>query len=358
LVKIILKKKPVKVIVDVDIMDLANSIKKILFNRVFHHFIFWAVVFTGIVFINNSDEFQMITTPNLIIICIVLPLPVYIHFYLLENFFNRKKHYLYLVFILFLIPLFALFFRSLFTEEMKKYNGTFIFIINMTIFLVITTGLKFLKSNFNQKIQIQQQQTIKLLTELELVRSGINPGFMKKILNHLYFLSLKKSSQVSNLILQFSEMLRHTIEDSRKKEVELSDELRNVTEYLNLENQISRHQIRIKTRGILKKKIVPLLLVSQVEKNLTDVNQTTKEPVTGEIQLCADEKNIFFSMKINKSKNFKFFFMDINALKNRMQQHYSDKHIISHQEDGDSVTTIIQIFQDKLYPNNKPQNIR
>lgn len=328
-------------------MDFASRIKKIVFNRVFHHGIFWSVIFTGIIIINRSDNFLMITTPNLFIFCIFLPFPVYLHFFLLEKFFNRKKPYLYLTFLIILVPLFAMFFRSLFTEKMQQFNGLFVFIINLTIFLVITTGLKFLKSNFKQKIQIQQQKTNQLQAEMERIRSGINPRFMKKVLDYLYIQSFKKSPQIPYLILQFSAMLRNTIEDSRKKEVNLSRELHNIKEYLNLEHQISRHRISVKKRGSLKKKIVPLLLVSLIEKILFNVNQLTSNPVSGEILINADEKNIFFSLKINKLRNFKYGFMDINAIESRLRKYYSNNYLISKKNYDNSATLDLQITPDR-----------
>lgn len=332
-------------------MNLVNNIKKILFNRLFHHIIFWSIIFTSIVIISRSDDLQMITTPNLIISFLLLPIPVYIHFFLLEKFFTRKKNYIYFFMTLSLIFFFATLFRSLFTEKMQEFNGLLVFNINLTVFIVITTGLKFLKSNFNQKIEIQQQKTIQLKAEMERVKSGINPGFMKKILDQLYLLSLKKSPQVPNLILQFAEMLRHTTEDSRKKEIELSSEIRNIKEYLNLENQLSGHKFQIKTRGNLRKKIIPLLLVSQVEKNLSSVNRATNNPITGEILLTVDKKGISFVMKINNTTNLKSLFLDIDDLKNRIQQHYSDNYSISKKNCEDSVIITLQILQEEFKKN-------
>jgi hypothetical protein len=328
-------------------MNSANLFKKILFNRLFHHLIFWSVIFVGLDIINRSE---FITTPNLIIFYLLLPLPVYLHFYFLDKFFNKKKYHIYVILLPPLILLSAILLRSRFTEKMQAFNGLFTFTINITIFLFITTGLKFLKSNFNKKILIQQQQTTQLLAEMELVKTRINPVFMRNILSHLYHLSLEKSPQVPNLILQFSEMLRYTIESSRKVTIELSEELHYIKQYLLLEEQINKHQIKIRAHGNLRKKILPLILVSPVEKILTEINNTTKKPISGEIQIGIDEKTISLTLKMEKSDGIKHLSTERNGLKNRASQHFSANNTIFNPENGDTRTTVIQISQNQLIP--------
>ena len=322
-------------------------LKKYLFNRWFHHFIFWSVVITGVIILNKSENFLIISSLNLLILCALLPVPVYLHFYLLGKFFDRKKYPIYFILTILLILVSATVLRSLFSEEMREYNGLFTFTINMTIFLVIATGLKFLKTNFSNRIQVQQTRTMEFQSEMELIKSRLNPAFMKKILNHLYHLSLQKSSRVSPLILQFAGMLRHTIESPGKKEIRLSDELDYISKLLNLEEQISGHRFKVEVREYPKIKITPLLLVNLVEKILTRINEITVNPQSGEIRLDSDNTHIDFSIRINKSNDLKNFSPDTSAIQFRMRQSYPDRSALTVRDNKNTWTATIKLTREQ-----------
>lgn len=337
---------------------LTNRFKKILLNRVFHHLIFWMVIFSGFFIFNRPDKFKVISDFNLLIFCLLLPVPVYLNFFLIEKYLNKKKYYLYVLLMLMVIFISAIFVRSLFSENVQAKNGLFSFTVIMIIFLIITTGLKFVKGNLNQKILIQQQKTIQLQAEMEMIKSRINPGFLMIILNHLYQLSLKKSAQVSPLILQFSQMLRHTIDSSRKDHIVLSEELDYIIDYLDLEKQLNGHQIKIKTEGSLKKKISPLILSSLVEKLLTEVNSRSAKPISGEIQLRANKKEILFSIRIDKSHDLKYLPIDLNGLRKGMSLLLTNPHILTQQEDENSIITLIRIFGGNSDTDNLGEQLR
>jgi hypothetical protein len=321
------------------------NLKEYLFNRRFHHLIFWSLVITGIILLNRSENFQIISDLNLLILCFSLPIPVYLHFYILTKFFDRKKYLDYAILTVLLILVSSLALRSLFSEEMRKYNPVFTFIINLTIFLIITTGLKFLKSNFSKRIQIQQARSMELQTETDLIKTRLNPGFMMKTLNHLHHLSLQKSPQVPSLILQFAEMLRHTLESPGKKEVTLSDELNYITAFISLEKLISGHDFSVEFRGDMKQKIIPLLLVSLVEQVFSSLNKITGKPQRGMVRLKSSDTRIGISIDIKKNTDMKKITVDLSAIRQRIEQSYPGRSNLAIQDKGKTWTASIHLIQ-------------
>lgn len=303
------------------------------------------MVITGVIILNRSENFRIISNLNLVILCFSLPIPVYVHFYMLTKFFDRKKYLVYSILTVLLILVSSMALRSLFSEEMRKFNPIFTFIINLTVFLVITTGLKFLKSNFSKRIQIQQAKAIQLQTERDLIKTRLNPGFMMKTLNHLSLLSQQKSPHVSPLILQFAEMLRHTLESPGKKEVPLSDELNYITAFISLEEQISKHNFTVEFRGDMKQKIIPLLPISLVEQVFSHLNEITTNPQSGMVRLESSDTQIDFSIGIKKSTDVTKFTVDLSAIRQRIKKSYPGRSNLAISDNRNIWTVSIHLIR-------------
>jgi len=86
-------------------------------------------------------------------------------------------------------------------------------------------------------IQIAQQQT---QTELKLLQQQINPHFLFNTLNNLYSLTLTKSDDAPNLVMQLSNLLRYTVYEGQKEHVTLAQESNYLKDYIALQ-QIRSH---------------------------------------------------------------------------------------------------------------------
>ena len=77
----------------------------------------------------------------------------------------------------------------------------------------------------------------KLLKEAEYraLQSQINPHFLFNSLNSIYALSLKKSDLTPDLILKLSDILRYLLYEGSEKKVSLSQEVKYLKSYMELE---------------------------------------------------------------------------------------------------------------------------
>jgi two-component system LytT family sensor kinase len=115
-----------------------------------------------------------------------------------------------------------------------------------------------------EKILIKE----KLETELKFLRSQTNPHFLFNTLNNIYALARKKSNETADVVMKLSKLLRFMLYESSNKQIRISDEIRMLDDYIELEK--IRYNDRL-TISFLREidndaqLIAPLLLMPFVE---------------------------------------------------------------------------------------------
>jgi hypothetical protein len=119
-----------------------------------------------------------------------------------------------------------------------------------------------------QNSLITALQHEKSVAELDLLKQQLNPHFFFNTLNNLYALSLTRSEQTSESILQLSELMRYVIYKGKEAFVPIGDEVSYLENYLHLQSirlkpsHDIRFQIDIENKNFL---IAPLLLIVLIE---------------------------------------------------------------------------------------------
>lgn len=121
---------------------------------------------------------------------------------------------------------------------------------------------------YKQANTLAELEQAKSKTELDLLRQQINPHFFFNTLNNLYAMSLTQEEDTPDTILQLSELMRYVIYKGKESEVLLSEEIKYINDYIDLE-MIRIHKdvdlkfdIDVDNRNI---KIPPLLFVILIE---------------------------------------------------------------------------------------------
>ena len=76
-----------------------------------------------------------------------------------------------------------------------------------------------------ERIDLQRRS---LQSELNFLKSQINPHFLFNTLNSLYALTLKKSDKAPEIVLRLSEMMRYMLYECNELKVPLSKEIKYV----------------------------------------------------------------------------------------------------------------------------------
>lgn len=208
----------------------------------------------------------------------------FILYVIVDQFFNRKKYFLfsvYLVFSLYLISVINRVFIVYLVEPVfMNYPKDSLFDIFTDMeyllfhytFTIITGAFVFVSTMFMIRYRNEKENTAKLLKEkaeleLKALKSQLNPHFLFNTLNNIYALSLTNSKQTSESINHLSDILDYILYKGQRKTVLISDELLIIDDYIELEKL--RYDERLKVRKFEKLEgsntIPPLLFLSLVE---------------------------------------------------------------------------------------------
>lgn len=261
--------------------NFRNNLYRFLTTRFVYHSLFWLVVLIvlTVMEIRGSDnEISFILTNNLIRLAVFV-LIVYFNFnYLIPNYLNRNRIFLYLLFLIFTIliitPLENLLFYFKFSqlperqgELLTKLNEAFL----SNFLLACTSTLVKIVADWGKHIQTKQQiHTQTMQSELRFLKSQINPHFLFNTLNNLYALTLKKSDKAPEIVIKLSEMMRYMLYECNEKQVLLSKEVNYLKNYLDLESLRQGKNVRInfEVKGqVSEQMIAPLMFIPFLENS-------------------------------------------------------------------------------------------
>jgi len=227
-------------------MRTSNNLKKI--NRVFLHALFWLVsVFMFAFIFRLSETVDRLDIAYSLFFHLTIIGSVYLNFLGLKMLFKKDHYFKYLMVvlinILFTITLNLYTFNVLVDLILPNYyfvsqfNQLEIGVITLT-YLVVTSSIKFSKSWFDLEKanrQIIESEKERINTELQSLKSQINPHFLFNSLNVIYSLTLKNDNATPEVVLKLSDILRYVIYDSTQEKVLLSSELSLLKKYIDLQ---------------------------------------------------------------------------------------------------------------------------
>lgn len=200
------------------------------------------------------------------------------YFVLVPKLLFKKKVFLYVIAILLIVYLGALIYRSFdfsnYFESLpqkvnikvyKSFSISVMFNIILVILgAVIKTYLAWTKNETDKK-DIESQKRI---SELEVLKSQINPHFLFNSLNSIYSLTVKKADEAPEAVIMLSELMRYMLYQANDDFVFLEKEINYIENYVNLQKLrlIDKESISLSITGnITNQKIPPLLLISFIE---------------------------------------------------------------------------------------------
>lgn len=215
------------------------------------------------------------------IIIIKIPM-VYLMFYFLEKFSHQSRNRLKLI--LSLIGTLLLF-------SVLGYKFLVHFVVNFIyphLEIVGIYGFSGMMNSFMDKIFIacvaislkeyfrsqrfkQREKDLlkeKTETELNFLKSQINPHFLFNTLNNIYSLARKKSDETPDVVLKLSKLLRFVLYETKDKFISISREIEFMNDYIDLQKIRFSERLKIKFRNEiddLETQIMPLVLIPFVE---------------------------------------------------------------------------------------------
>ncbi|PCJ65502.1 MAG: hypothetical protein COA58_08820 [Bacteroidetes bacterium] len=282
-----------------------------------HHIFLWVIYFLFWVYvlspgITKSDYFI-----NSFVIVANQVLVSYFNIYFLFPVFLQKRAYIkYFFAIVLTITLGTLIESGAFlmlntiSEESKIGLLSIRFLLStamaITYTSAITMSLKLVKHWYEKERLTKELEKVNTETELKYLKSQINPHFLFNSLNSIYSLSLQKSDLAPDLILKLSDILRYILYEGSEKKVSLTQELKYLKSYLELEKvrHGSRMNLEIEIEGDTdSKEIAPMLLIPFVENSFKHGLMKDKANGYVRVSVKTDNEDLRFTIANSKPSN-------------------------------------------------------
>ena len=260
---------------------ITSKLYKELTKYNMHHAILWVVYYLFWVYVLSPGITKADFYINSFVIVAIHALVSYFNIYFLFPLFLQKRAYFkYFIAIVLSISLGSLLEAAVFTKlntianEFKSGLLSPRFLLSTAMAITYTTAvtmsLKLVKYWYERERLAKELEKINVETELKYLKSQINPHFLFNSLNSVYALALQKSDLAPELILKLSDILRYILYEGSEKKVNLTQELKYLQSYLELEKvrHGTRMELDIEIVGDTDdKEIAPMLLIPFVENS-------------------------------------------------------------------------------------------
>jgi signal transduction histidine kinase len=325
--------------------------------QIFWHVAFWICMIAFFVSIARYSG-KMTTQAILVIFVLYGAINIsvfYLNFLLfIPRFLDKKKYKLYAISIVGTIIAFGLvkygfglMFKTIILTRLKGRELSFgqyfintIFIT--TIFLFLSTVLKFTIDWFlNGRIQ-RDLENQRLTAELSFLKSQINPHFLFNSLNSIYSLAYQKSDTTPEAILKLSEIMRYMLYECNDNKVELSKELQYLQNYIDLQKIRFGNKafIDFQVKGeVTNQHIVPLLLISFIENAFKHgIANDATSPIKLKINLEDGHLYFFIQNKKHTHNRDSSGGIGLNNVRRRLDLLYPGKYNLEIRDEADTYT--------------------
>jgi two-component system LytT family sensor kinase len=278
----------------------------------------------------------------------------YINYFLIMPLFFARRKYIRLT--LSWVCLFAYFIGiRYFIEEYLyfKWFGTHNYFEGTTGIFYIVDNLYFAGSIIIPSIAIyivvhwmkveKQQLQLKEVaaaTEVNFLKSQVNPHFMYNTLNNIYSLVYHQSEKALPAIMRLSELMRYMTRDSTVDKIALLKELKYIESFLELESLrvAGEAQVSFTTSGATDADMIaPLLLIPFVENGFKHGIVTQAEnPFIIELHVHNKELKLFTSNKINHAQKDHSSGIGLQNVKRRLDLIYPGQYHLETGKQGDN----------------------
>lgn len=344
-------------------------------REIFTHVLVWASLY-GIILFQFYYEFRVVPADLLVRLSLNVLLFYLNYFYLVPKLLLRKKLSRYILVSLAIILSSIILTNTFFSpphfeapngmgmplRERPMLGWAPLLMPSMILVFNFLVGsiLKIYVEWNNNDILRKKVETEKINSELQFLKTQLNPHFLFNSLNAIYSLSVKKSPDTSEAIINLAELMRYMLYEANRDFVPLADEMAYIQNYVQLQRLRLSHSenVSLNISGVEKDKFIPpLLFISFIEnafKYGTDYKGRTNVKINliftdQSIQLLVQNKIGFFKTETKNSG------VGLENIKNRLKLLYPDSHHLTVENDGEFYTVhlILNPHKNEMYHNRR-----
>ncbi|OJW82699.1 MAG: hypothetical protein BGO69_06925 [Bacteroidetes bacterium 46-16] len=247
--------------------------------------------------------------------------------------------------------------EPVFMGRETDYPLTSVLIWDNLLAIACSSTLKIISDRFRIEKRLHEVEKEKIRTELDFLRSQINPHFLFNVMNTIYFQINKDNAQARGSIERLSELLRYQLYECTTDKIAINKEL------AYLKNYVAIQAMRMETGSDVKLqisdnfpafKIAPLLIQPLVENAFKHVSHF-KESRQNKVHIflgvdSSTELTVYVANTYDKSNHTKHLInsggLGIQNLKRRLELLYPEKHSLDIAQKEDVFETTLKIRYD------------
>ena len=285
-----------------------------------------------------------------------------IGYWLMPHFLYRRKYWQFFIYVLLVVALVIIveelvleqiFFPG--TKRARSFPGVFFSLLEVLPVIAILAGFKFGWDALQKQEQIEALKSTVKESELQFLKSQINPHFLFNNLNNLYSYALDGSPKTPEIILELSGLLRYMLYECKEEFVPLHKEIE------QLHNFIKLSKLQIEDRGTVRFvvhdietgfKIAPLILIVFIENAFKHSQAGQSENIKIDMQLYMKHGTLYFKCSNNHQSAAHLDALDsgigLTNVKKRLQLLYPNRHLLKINEDGNKYQVDLSLVLRKM----------
>ncbi len=265
---------------------LNSTAKEILFQLVLH-----GILFLFFSFDRNQpqiQEYKIVAFLNYALGALV------INYILLPKYFYTKKYIYFFIYVIIvvagLIAIEELILERIYYPDTrgKHFPGIFYSLLDVMPVIAILAGFKFAWDASLKQKEVEELRTSVKESELQFLKSQINPHFLFNNLNNLYSYAIEQSPKTPSIILELSSVLRYMLYDCKEDFVALGKEIEHLKNFTQLnELQIEdRGKVTFEAENIPSEYLIaPLILNVFIENAFKHSTASQSEDISIDIHI-------------------------------------------------------------------------
>jgi hypothetical protein len=217
-------------------------------------------------------------------------------------------------------------------EDMESYAAM------MTVWVTIFTLLGYYHYSVKEKKRLEALVNKHRETELAFIKNQMNPHFLFNTLNNLYALSIKKSDDTPEVILQLSTILRYILYESDIPLVSFDKEKEIIQAYVDIEllRVPQTPNIQFSITADKPYQVPPLLWLAPLENVFKHSRSVAELEIDFRLTIVKNKFHLYcknnFVSPVNNEKESGG--LGLTNLTKRLEWLYADKHNLKTEIDG------------------------
>jgi len=211
-----------------------------------------------------------------------------------------------------------------------RYVNGFMMYIVLILFYYLNSYYTHIQEK--QKKETELQKTLKN-TEINLLRSKLNPHFLFNSLNSLNALIQTHPEKASDMLLELSDYLRFSLDQDYKKMIPLEEEMNNIDRYLAIEKMRFGQKIHFEKQwqdDCPQQKIPALILQPLIENAIKYGLQGKNQSVNILMKCRIEQQQLYIELSNNYDSKMAFrkgAGMGMYTVKKRLELIFKQHHL-------------------------------